>query len=187
MAKATNNILLAQLSGTIGKQLTVMQRGGQTIVSKAKKKIKRRPSDKQMDARFKFMTAASYGKWVMENPDLKEVYQAAVKPGQNAYNLAVSDAYNPPEVQDVRTDGYHGHAGDTIIVRAIDDFRVFQVIVSIYTAAGQLLEEGNALQCRNVKDWTYTAKQENPDFKGGWIVAMAEDLAGNCTESKVSI
>ena len=79
-----------------------------------------------------------------------------------------------------------GQTGQTIRVRATDDFRVYQVVVGIYTASGVLVEEGNALQGRSGIEWLYMARNDNPAYKGCKVRAMAEDLPGNQTfEEKV--
>jgi hypothetical protein len=61
----------------------------------------------------------------------------------------------------------------------VDDFRVTAVQVEIYTAAGTLLEKGNAEQQVNGLDWTYTATQANNLLTGSKIKAIATDIPGN--------
>ncbi|MVT40037.1 hypothetical protein GO495_05545 [Chitinophaga oryziterrae] len=187
MARADNNLFMSNLSGTIGNQMTIRHRGGSTIVSKKQKKSKKRSTEAQLEVQEKFSGAILYANKVMLDPDLKALYKAVALPGQNAHNMAVRDARNPPEIKSVITDNYTGNAGDQIVVRAIDVFRVFQVVVAIYTAAGALLEQGNAVMGRNSIDWTYTATKKNTALKGGKIVAMAEDLPGNQTYSEISM
>ncbi|SHN39898.1 hypothetical protein [Chitinophaga sp. CF418] len=183
MARAKNNLLLAQVSGTIGKQLTVTQRAGQVILGKAKAKKGKRYkfSSKQLDVQSRFTDATDYAAQVKADPDMVAAYMAVAKPGQNANNLAIKDFYNAPEIHELRTKEYTGKAGQKIWVRATDDFRVYQVVIGIYTAAGTLVEEGNALQGRNGIEWVYTTRKDNPGYQGGKVQAMAEDLPGNQT------
>jgi hypothetical protein len=185
MAKANNNVILSHLSGTIGDQLTIRQIAGTTIVSKAQKERKKKGSEKQLNAQSHFKDATDVAKLLMRDPDIKALYQAAAGPRQTAYNIAVGDAYSPPEITGVTTSQYLGKAGDKITVRAIDDFRVYQVVVSIYSAAGALIEQGPAIPARNGKDWIYAAIKENNGLKGTLIKAMAEDIPGNKTYSEV--
>ena len=188
MARAKNNLLLAQVSGTIGKQLTVTQRAGQVILGKARTKKGKRYkfSPKQLDVQSRFTDATEYAAVVKADPDMVAAYMAVAKPGQNANNLAIRDFYNAPEIHELKTDEYMGQTGQTIRVRATDDFRVYQVVVGIYTASGVLVEEGNALQGRSGIEWLYTARNDNPAYKGCKVRAMAEDLPGNQTfEEKV--
>jgi hypothetical protein len=167
--------------------MTIKQRGGSTIVSKKQKKRKKGSTAAQLEVQQQFHRATLYANKALLDPDLKALYLAIAPPGRNAYNMAVRDARNPPEIKSVITDYYTGKTGDQIVVRAVDIFRVFQVTVAIYTAAGTLLEEGNAVMGRNSIDWTYTATKKNTDLKGGKIVAMAEDLPGNQTNSEIPI
>ncbi|MCF6404355.1 hypothetical protein L3C95_15770 [Chitinophaga filiformis] len=183
MARAKNNLLLAQVSGTIGRQLTVTQRAGQAILGKARAKKGKRYkfSPKQLDVQSRFTSATDYAAAVKDDPDMVAAYKAVAKPGQNAHNLAIKDYYNAPEIHELKANEYTGKAGQKISIRATDDFRVYQVVVSIYTADGTLIEEGNALQGRNGIEWIYTARNDNPEYIGGKVRAMAEDLPGNQT------
>lgn len=187
MAKADNNVLLTQLSGSIGKQLTIKQRGGKTIVSKAQQPREKAATEKQQEAQEKFSHASAYAKGVLADPDMAAMYKTMALPGQNAYNVALKDAYNAPVIESLETGSYLGKPGDPILVRAIDDFRVFQVIVSVYSAEDVLLEKGNALMGRNGKDWVYTATGENNDLRGCKVIVTAEDLPGNKTMREIAI
>jgi hypothetical protein len=69
--------------------------------------------------------------------------------------------------------------GSTIIIRAVDDFRVTGVQMQIYAASGTLLEKGNAVQQTNGLDWTYTATLANATLTGSKINAIATDVPGN--------
>jgi hypothetical protein len=51
--------------------------------------------------------------------------------------------------------------------------------VEIYSAAGALLEKGNAVQQGNGVDWIYTATQANNALAGSKIKAIATDVPGN--------
>lgn len=179
MAKADNNVLLNKLSGSIGKQVTIKQRGGKTIVSKAQQPRGKAATGKQLEAQDKFTEATAYAKGVLADPDMAAVYRSMAQPGQNAYNIAIRDAYNPPVIENIEK------AGNDIIVRATDDFRVYRVTVAIYDAEGVMKEEGNALMGRNGKDWTYTANTEA--IPGCRVMAVAEDLPGNRTNREIGL
>jgi hypothetical protein len=189
MARAKNNLLLTQVSGTIGKQLTVTQRAGQAILGKAKDKKGKRYkfTPKQLNVQSKFANAADYASEVKADPDMVAAYMAVAKPGQNANNLAIRDFYNAPEIHTLKVDEYTGKAGQKITVRATDDFRVYKVVVAIYSASGTLIEEGNALQGRNGIEWTYTTVKDNRGYKGYKVRTMAEDLPGNQTFEEVTL
>ena len=69
---------------------------------------------------------------------------------------------------------------------AKDDFTIAEVFVSIRTATGELVEEGNAiLNPINRNKWTYTAVTVNPALAGGSVSVTARDIPGN--EGKLDI
>lgn len=177
MAKADNNVLLNNLSGSIGKQVTIKQRGGKTIVSKAQQPREKAATGKQLEAQDRFTEATAYAKGVLADPDMAAVYRSMAQPGQNAYNIAIRDAYNPPVIENIEK------AGNDITVRATDDFRVYRVTVAVYDAEGVMQEEGNALMGRNGKDWVYAATTEV--LSGCRVLAVAEDLPGNRTNREI--
>ena len=142
-------------------------------------------TDKQKEVKAKFKTSIVYGKSVMKDPALKAQYAAAAKKDESAYNVAVRDAFKAPEVQSVTTDLYTGQIGSTITVRAIDDFRVASVRVKITTAAGVVVEQGDAVLQANGLDWLYTATALNDAVAGSKIRASAKDLPANETVMEV--
>jgi hypothetical protein len=185
MAKADNNVILSHLSGSIGDQLTVRQTEAGTIVSKKQRKSKKRPTEAQVYVKVHFKETSHRAMALLADPDLFEFYDSVKGPGQTAYNMAVKDVFNPPEIRDISTNQYLGKAGDKIVIRAVDVFRVFRVTVAIYSAKDVLLEEGDAIIARNGKDWTYTTTKENKVLKGVKIKVMAEDVPANKTYSEI--
>src|SRR4051812_5093098 len=108
MAKADNNVILSHLSGSIGDQITIRQTGGSTIVSKKQRKRKKKSTEKQLDVQINFKSNSYRAMKLLEDPDLSEFYHSVKTPGRTAYNMAVKDVANPPEIRDVRTDLYQG-------------------------------------------------------------------------------
>jgi len=73
-------------------------------------------------------------------------------------------------------------------VNAKDDFRVALVKVSIHSAAGVLIEEGNAiLDPIKRRLWNYTATQNNATATGSVISATATDLPGNFGSLEITV
>lgn len=101
--------------------------------------------------------------------------------------MATADAFNQPTVDSITTTNYHGVVGDEIIARAEDDFKVTGVKVSIQSAAGALLEQGDAVMQENTIDWLYKATQANAALPGSKITAVASDLPGNNTSLTVTL
>ena len=182
MAKVQDNILAKGFSGTIGKQLTFRLIGGNTFVSKYQKAPSVPATEKKLAAQTKFGLATAYARRAVRDPELKAMYQAVVKGGQRAFNIAMIDALQAPVVKSIQADGYRGHPGDPIIVYAKDDFKVAAVQVSVHNQAGDLIEKGNAvLQENEEMNWLYISQQENSEYNGSKITAVATDLPGNMT------
>jgi hypothetical protein len=187
MAEAKDNILTRGFSGTISKLLTFRQRAGRTFVGKSRRAGSGLFTDKVAAVRLRFLASIVYAKRAIKDPATKAMYYAARQDGQTAYNVAFADAFLAPKVNSIDTGNYHGAAGDTILVNATDDFKVTGVAVSIHNAAGDLVEEGDAVMDINETDWLYTAKQANAALAGSTVTAVAKDLPGNSTSFSVNL
>jgi hypothetical protein len=180
MAKVKDNVMMKGFSGTIGKQLTFRQIGGKTFVSNYQKAPAVPATGKKLAAQARFGIATAYARKAVKDPELKAMYQAAVKGGQRAFNIAMMDALQAPVVESIQADHYQGNPGDQIIVSATDDFKVTGVTVSIHNKAGILIEEGNAIiQKDDETKWRYIVQQQNAELTGSKITAVATDLPGN--------
>lgn len=173
-----NNLLLQCVSGTLGGELTIYKRNDQIIIAKKRGPSKNKPTSKQLEARYKMKVAAAYAKVIIQDPELKAYYKSLAGPGQNAYNMAVKDAYKSPEIQNIRFED------ETVIVTAKDAFRVAAIEIRVVDKTGRMLEKGKAALGRNGVDWYYKANSLPP---GGKIIAVAVDLPGNETVKEVSL
>ena len=188
MAKVKDNVLMKGVSGTIGRQLTFRQIGGKTFVSKYQKAPSVPATEKKLAVQTKFGMATAYARRAVRDPEVKAMYQAVVKGGQRAFNIAMIDALQAPVVESIQADRYHGHAGDPIIVHAKDDFKVAAVVVSVYNPAGDLIEKGNAvLQENEEMNWLYISIEENTEYNGSKITAVANDLPGNMASLTIEL
>ncbi len=187
MAEAKDNIVTKGFSGTIDRTLTFRQRAGKTFVGKLRRASSLAASEKMLAVRAKFATSIDYATKAIKVAETKALYQAGAKAGQSAFNVAVADAFNAPEIGDISTTGYHGAVGDEITVRATDDFKVAAVTVSIHNAAGDLLEQGAAVMQESTIDWLYKATAANTAVAGSKITAVASDLPGNNTSKEVTL
>ncbi|OIN96810.1 MAG: hypothetical protein COS37_00675 [Anaerolineae bacterium CG03_land_8_20_14_0_80_58_20] len=184
MAKVAKNIVLYGASGSLGDQLVIRQRKGQTVLSAMPRvDANRQATPAQAANRARFQEAIFYGKAQLADPQAQAGYQAkAAGTPRSAFNVAVADFFNAPNVDEVDLTGYHGAVGEPIRVRATDDFQVTQVQVSIVNADGSLLEEGNAIRQPNSIDWVYAATAANESLDGDKIVVRASDKPGHVTK-----
>ncbi|WP_295116384.1 hypothetical protein [uncultured Chitinophaga sp.] len=178
MSNSRTNAITYGMSGKFGNQFVL--RDG--VLCQMPKKKKGKKSEKQQKANDNFLLAARYAKAAIDDPLQKEVYQAKASAKKNAYNLAMSDAFHAPRILAVKTMDYSGEAGSRLLFSIVDDFRVQSVKVSIYNAAGDLLEEGVATQENGQADWQYLVKQGGHSPTGGKVLVKATDLPGNETE-----
>ncbi|MDR1198508.1 MAG: hypothetical protein LBK94_05790 [Prevotellaceae bacterium] len=187
MAKSKNNVITYGLSGKIGDLLVFRQVDGKTIVSKIPEQPKT-VSEKQKANRGRFQQAVIYAKIAIEAAETKDLYaeQAKKKKGITAYNIAVADFFNAPDIDTVDLSAYAGAAGDVIRIIVSDDFAVKSVHVKISNADGSLVEEGYAVRgAGNL--WIYTAVQNNDSLDGDRILITASDLPGNTVSEERSL
>lgn len=172
MAIIKDSVLFQCVEGRLGKEFVIYKRNGLIIIARKRGPSNKKPTAKQLEARAKMMVAAGYAKAILQDPEMLAYYQSKAGPGQNAWNMAIKDAYNSPEVQQIKIED------TTVVVKAKDEFRVADVEVRIFDAEGHLQERGKATLGRNGVDWSFTAASLPP---GGKIKVIAEDLAGNET------
>src|SRR5664279_187506 len=144
MAHSNNSVITGKFSGSLGKEILFRDWEGKTVVAKAPKARTGEPSTLQAQTQEKFQMASIYGKAVKDGKDqgIRDAYTNVLRPRQNLYSRAVEDFMTSPVVKSIGISTYTGVVGSTIIIRAIDDFRVTGVQVKIFAASGALLEQG---------------------------------------------
>ena len=178
MAKSNHNVIVHGLSGKVGDLVVFRQRFGKTLVGKIPFN-NGKLSESQQAVREKFVKAVAWAKTAVGDPDLKALYSLRANGGITAFNLAIGDFFIAPEVAEINTGTYSGTAGDRIEVKATDDTKVVEVSITIETAGGSPLEQGQAMLQSETGNWLYTATQGNPSLAGTKIIVVAKDLPGN--------
>jgi hypothetical protein len=189
MANVNENLLVRGARGNVGKQFVYKKSGNNTSIARMPSINKNAvPTEKQIQKRDLFSDAAAYARGVVASADLKLEYERKLTPGQTAYNLAVRDFLKPPVVKKIDVSNYKGTIGSVIVVNAKDDFRVASVRVSIHSAAGVLVEQGNAVLDPIKRSlWNYAATQNNAALAGSVISAIALDLPGNTGSLEITL
>lgn len=187
MAVVGKNIVTQGLSGMIGGTIVFRQVGKQTIVAAAPEKKERTATAGERAHRSKFGMAILYGKGVIADPTSKKEYGKQAEDGQSAYNVAVADFMNAPEIDEVDVTKYTGEIGSKIRVRAIDDFEVARVYIKIENPDGTIAEEGEAIADPNGLDYIFTAKKKNTSLDGDKITILVNDLPGNETKKEQTL
>ena len=189
MAKFKNsNAITHGLSGKFADVLVFRQRAGETFIGKIPASRTGELTDKQIQVQERFQEGAVYAKKALADPATKALYEAAVPNGQTAFNVALGDYCSSPEIKQVDVTGYKGAVGDTIMVKAIDNFMVKAVKLRIEKLDGTLIEAGDAVQdAMNGNKWNFTAAVANALITGIKVIAEASDLPGNITTKETVI
>jgi hypothetical protein len=187
MAKVGKNIVTTGLSGKLGDLIVFRRRGAKTFVSSAPEKKAHELTPAQADHRKLFQEAILYGKGVLSDLALKAQYEASAEEGQSAYNVAVADFLNAPSIDEIDVSKYTGQVGSTITIRAVDDFMVVEVQVTINNSDGSLVESGAAVKQPNQLDWLYTATAQNGNVTGDKVVVRATDTPGNLSQAESTL
>lgn len=166
MAKIRKNVILEGLSGSIGNLVFRQMKDGSIRVSAKPDFSKRVFSREQKKHQSRFKQAAAYAR---EAAKTQPAYaKLAAETTRNAYNLALSDWFNPPVIHGIQ------RKKGRIRVNASDNVLVAEVRIRIMDAEGNILEERQAEQVA-AEWWEYVSGAE------GSVEATVWDLAGNET------
>ena len=179
MAKVAKNVLTRGLSGKVGNLVVFRNNGEGTVLSSAPGKRSRPLTEEQLLHHQQFREAVIYAKSVMADPAMKSEYEPSVSNGVSVFNLAVADFFKPPVITEMDISNYSGQAGGKIRVRAMDNFMISEIRVTILKADNTIVESGIAAAEVNGLDWIYTATYVNNAMTGGRIVATAVDRPGH--------
>jgi hypothetical protein len=188
MADVNLNALVDGLSGKVGKNVVLRQRGGRTFLST-------RPagssivSVKQQEQRDRFQRAVRYARTALLKPEVKAEYEELVKDKEflSSFTAAVTDYFKAPEISEIDLSGYTGKAGDQIIMRSSANFKITEVEVTLLQVDGTVVESGDAVSTDPARlEWTYLATQEVALITGLKVVVAAKDRPGKeVTSEKV--
>ncbi|GET33183.1 hypothetical protein PbJCM13498_20460 [Prolixibacter bellariivorans] len=184
MAKVGDNMVTTGLSGKLGNLLVFRNRNGKTYVAKAPRERTGEPSEAQKQHQAKFQQAIIYGRGAIADPATKAAYQASAEGGQTAFNVAVADFFNAPHIDEVDVSNYTGQPGSFIRIRAVDDFNIAEVTVTIQNGDSSEVESGAAQPEDGMIWWRYTATANNESLEGDKIIIRVSDVPGNITEEE---
>jgi hypothetical protein len=187
MTKIKNNPLLKGASGMLGDVIVYRQLRGEIVMCNRPRK-RDELTENQKLRKETFLRAVRYAKKQIADPITKAEYEAGITSKKfNAYTVALTDYLSAPSVDGIDVSRYTGAAGDTIAIKATDDFKVTSVHVAVYSASNELIEEGEAvLQPDTSDDWRYSAGTANATLTGTRVIVTVRDKPGNVTtEEKV--
>ena len=189
MAIVDKNSLLASVHGSVGNAVVVHQK--RRIIFRSKPVVSPKKTRARRTHQTKFGRASKWASGMLKGaPDVAAVYIEAVRGTDwSAQQLAISDAMNPPTVDDVDVAAYTGRKSETIRVQANAGVNgplsvpLKSVRVEIRSLSGALLEQGPAVVVGAV--WEYVAQGEVPPTELVKIHVTAEDYPGNSVTKAV--
>lgn len=178
-----------ELSGLLGENVSVRKVRGRVVVTNHRPRPNTEVSPARAAVLARFREAVQYAKQQVELPASEALYQKGVTTRlRSAYSVAMGDYLAAPKVHFIETMDYRGKVGDTIAVKATDDFMVTSVKVVITASDGTVIEEGNAGPDQlKVNIWSYQATVANPSLPGTTIKAVAFDRPGNKATLEVTL
>ena len=116
MAKSLNNIVMHGASGKLGNQIVFRQgKGGQTIIT-VKPAAGRNFNPTQLAHQEAFRDAIAYAKSAKDETTYITKAQGTT---MSAFNAAVADWFNKPEVLEIDTTGWRGASEEMIRVTTL--------------------------------------------------------------------
>jgi hypothetical protein len=183
MAKVKLNPILEKIHGKVG-DLVFKNYGNEMIIGRKPDRSGIQPTEAQLEHQERFRQAVLYGRLVMADPDKKAFYEQAAKvKGKPLFSLTVADFFNAPVVDEVDISNYGGVAGDPIVVRAHDDFKVSRLLVMV-SSSGDEIESGEAVETPSASGrWVYTTTNSVPQGSTVRIAVTVSDQPGGKGEA----
>lgn len=177
MAKPFLNAAFNAISGAVDR-FVYRRVNGRTFIARRPDPSEEPPSAAQQQVRERFRRASKYASMMALDPVQGPAYAAiALARGRQLRTLMISDYFNPPTVDAIDLDGFHGMIGDQIVVRASDDVGVTAVSVVVRAVDNTVLEQGAAILGGDT--WVYAATIAYPAGTPITITATAVDRPGN--------
>jgi hypothetical protein len=188
MSRVKFNPLLEQVSGQVG-DLVFKRYGNRVILARKPDTSGRTWTPAQEQHHEQFRQATLYGKMVNADPAQCAFYEALARvQGKPIFSLMVADFFNRPTVDQVDVSGYHGAAGDVIVVRASDDVGVVSVRVALAQADGTPIETGLAAETPvNSGRWVYTCVMAVAAGTPVQVTATATDRPGGTGTAEAQV
>jgi len=126
--------------------------------------------------------ATKYASAILQNPEVKALYEKVAGGFNSANSMAVKDYLMPAVIAKVVTTGYIGRTGYSMAIRINNIVPVVSVIVTIENPQGETIESGPAAIQPSGCDWQYTTTRSNLQYKGSLLRIVSRDLPGHNVE-----
>jgi len=169
MAIVDKNSPLNSVSGQIGNgQLVVRESNGQKILY-ANSRHKDKPTPEMEIRRKIFAKAHQLAQEAIADPVRKAVYEAKKRPGQTAYNVAVSEISKELSLKPGQREK-EKKVGNEMKIVARENAQVASVQFTIKTPDGKEIEKGIAVPAANGQEWIFTLPEQISSENAGKFV-----------------
>ena len=185
MANATENVIDRRLHGKFGTSCIFRTRNKKTFMSPYPDYSKIKWSKNQKAIRIHFREGMIWTRQTLSDPEKRKYYKKRAKRGQSVWNATMSDFLKKPQISMIDTSGYKGRKGDVIRIRALDNFMVQSILITLINALG-IEVESCVIPNPNpgsIVELEYKTMESNPDWQGGRVVVRVSDSPGNVTSS----
>ena len=188
MSKVKDNLVTTGLSGKLGKHVVFRLWSGATFMTKAPVVDQSSvTSELRIKNMIRFKAAVRYAKKMMDDPDLKLVYESRRNVRQTAYARALQDFYAFPEIEEIDVSNFTGEADSFIRVYATDGVRVTRIRVRVEDGSGNELETGFANQESNNGWWKFVTAGAGLLPEGYKVIVSAYNMPGNETVMEMAV
>jgi hypothetical protein len=187
MARNNGNTVTNSYSGRLGR-VVIQQNGVMRSLPDVSNRVL---SGEQVEHLRRFKQAMEYARRVLDDPILRAQYEKPLRkwkkkiPNIGIYQLAIMDFMNPPEIWNVAMDSSDRRKGFIVTVFASDKLRVEGVSVSILSAGGKILEQGEATEGNPQPGFQYLIKDPSLLKNGSFLRVSVWDMPGNVTEKDI--
>src|ERR1039457_1629745 len=181
MANATENVIDRRLHGKFGTSCIFRTRNKKTFMSPYPDYSKIKWSKNQKAIRIHFREEMIWTRQTLSDPEKRKYYRKRAKRGQSIWQAAMSDFLKKPGISLIDAGGYKGRKGDVIRIRAVDNFLVSSILITIINALG-IEVESCVIPNPNpgsMVELEYKTMESNPDWQGGRVVVRVTDSPGN--------
>jgi hypothetical protein len=183
MATFKKNALTKSASGSFGDEFVFRQVNGKTIIAPLPKRP-RKSSEKQEEAKKKFINASLYAKSALANPAMKAEYVAiAHHKNQKAGAIvaAMTDYLTSTKLALAYAHRFDGSIGFPITIVLADNYKGKEMMVSISNKDGTITESGKATFAFGDSAWSYITTVPYATIDGLTVEVTVKDRIGRVT------
>jgi hypothetical protein len=180
MATFKKNSLTKGVSGSFGDEFVFRQVNGKTIIAPLPAKSGK-VSEKQAEARARFLNASLYAKSAMANPAMKAEYEAIAKHKNfrgGATVAAMTDYLTSTHLAMAYAHQFDGSTGFPVTLVLADNYKGKEMAVSISNKDGTIAESGKANFALGDSAWTYITTVPYANIDGLTVKVTVKDRIG---------